>query len=64
MDVAASSSMMKHQETLYQANLKVANMAKGQMEQTGKDIMKLLDSTKVNQTNHPYKGQNVDLSVY
>ena len=39
-------------------------MAKGQIEQTEKDIMKLLDSTKVNQTNHSYKGQNVDLSVY
>ncbi|MBM7557889.1 YjfB family protein [Halanaerobacter jeridensis] len=64
MDAAATSSAMKHQETLYQANLKVANMAKGQMEQTGKDIMKLLDSTKVNQANHPYKGQNVDVSVY
>lgn len=64
MDAAATSSVMKHQETLYQANLKTASMAKDQMEQTGKDIMKLLDSTQVNQSSHPYKGQNVDVSIY
>ena len=64
MDVAASSAMKEHQQTLYQANLKVAGMAKDQMNQRGQDIMKLLNSTQVNQSNHPYKGQNVDLSVY
>ena len=64
MDVAATASGMKQQQTQYQANLKVTNMAKDQMEQTGRDIMKLLDSTKVNQSKHPYKGQNVDVSVY
>ena len=64
MDAAASSSIMEHQKLMYQSSLKVANIAKDQMNQQGKDLMKLLGSTEINQSNHPYKGQNVDLSVY
>ncbi|MGM0370130.1 MAG: YjfB family protein [Bacillota bacterium] len=64
MDAAARSTIMEHQQLMYDSSIKTAGMAKDQMEQQGENILKLLGSTEINQSSHPHKGQNVDISVY
>ncbi|MGM0502149.1 MAG: YjfB family protein [Bacillota bacterium] len=62
MDVAGTSSILAQQSLNSEVSVKLAGMAKDQMEQQGKDMLKLLDSTEVKQAKHPSKGHNLDVS--
>ncbi|GAB6100064.1 hypothetical protein JCM16358_19430 [Halanaerocella petrolearia] len=62
MDIAATKTALQHNQLQNQASMKVMNMAKDQVEQTGKQITKLLDSTQPKkQPAHPHIGHNLDV---
>ena len=60
MDAAARSVVNSQAQLKHQVAVKLLGMTKDQMEQTGRNLQMLMESTEVNSSAHPYKGQQID----
>lgn len=59
MDIAGLSVLMKNQQVRMDASLAVMNQTKAFTEQTGEQLIEMLEKSAP----HPALGKNIDLSV-